>query len=1157
MTLRQTLFLLFFGCTLNLYGQSNCNNPIELSSVIVSNTSCGNSSGTIIITPVGPSSAFTFTWSPAVSSSNVGTNLTASTYSVHIVRANAPVCTLDTIIIVNNSNGPQIQADITPAYCLASNGSASLSPANLLYSWSNGASSSQVQNLAPGVYYVTATNPGNGCYTIRKIVVPRSFNFTANAVVLSEAKCGQNSGSVRIDVPQGSGQYAYSLGAGPVFSGLSAGNYSCAVTDVVSGCNTVVSFSIASVPVSGSVNLTPHDATCAGVPNGSVEIEVIPGQDFSLPYQVSLKDSGGSMHSPVNLGAGTYFLQIFDADNCPLIPDTFEIKEPPALIVSKNVNPETCDEGGSIELNLLGGNGPFIVDWLDLPGNANPEDRSNLSAGIYSVVIYDSLLCTTNLNNLQVEPLCNNSETVSMVLAVNSSDVLCWKKPVGLSGSATTFSLLNGGNTGSSAYGSWVLGSDGCLTYTAGTLAKYAADTICILRTAAQIGLKDTLCVVVSLTSKQPTRQSVFFTVQTNQSTMACGSVPANFSHFIMQQIGRPDLQGISSIYGDYTINAGNGCISFHAFNVAGFSVDEIRVAILDTLLNECHIISYIPSVIQAIDCSSVLQLPDSLTLFANDCEGLAAACLPIPYENIVQFNVLNNGVFYNSGFTGCDEKNSRTYTVSSLPAGGEPYQLNNWTINGQPFSGTFKTLAELVILMNQLDPVSNWKLHGTAAIRSDNIAGNYGNLNLVSFTGTSKTISPAFQQAFFGTNMLFGQGPHQVIIKNVLNACTDTTQISVECMDCPPVHNYSLDSLGNISWVTNGDCASDTLFCTSILLSEVANFVITDNNSSFIEYTNCGSQLAMILDTGFHVLHFVNTVTGCEYYQGVSLDCHSLMAGDTLFLHLEVGEQNTICLDTSALSGIISSITNICGNDGGFTLFDYTYDTDNWCVSITGTSPGIGNLCLELCNSQNQCVQFIIHITVGAAPNDDLIAVRDEVYTLINTDVDIGIIDNDIVNGIQGNRQGLSNIEFLTQPLNGNFTYSQLTGQLTYSPKHDFCGVDSLVYRISNALGKTSTATIFITITCDKVLVFNGISPNGDGKNDTWHILGIDQYPDNEVHIFNRWGNQVFEQKGYTNTNAWDGTWNGKALPDGTYFYILNLGPTVGKLEGYIQIWR
>jgi gliding motility-associated-like protein len=104
---------------------------------------------------------------------------------------------------------------------------------------------------------------------------------------------------------------------------------------------------------------------------------------------------------------------------------------------------------------------------------------------------------------------------------------------------------------------------------------------------------------------------------------------------------------------------------------------------------------------------------------------------------------------------------------------------------------------------------------------------------------------------------------------------------------------------------------------------------------------------------------------------------------------------------------------------------------------------------------------------------------------------------------------------------------------------------------------GQQSSATIKITISCDKVLVFKGISPNDDGRNDTWTILGIEQFPNNQVQVFNRWGNQIFEQKGYSNASAWNGQWNGKDLPDGTYFYRIDLGGNAGNLSGWVEILR
>jgi gliding motility-associated-like protein len=73
---------------------------------------------------------------------------------------------------------------------------------------------------------------------------------------------------------------------------------------------------------------------------------------------------------------------------------------------------------------------------------------------------------------------------------------------------------------------------------------------------------------------------------------------------------------------------------------------------------------------------------------------------------------------------------------------------------------------------------------------------------------------------------------------------------------------------------------------------------------------------------------------------------------------------------------------------------------------------------------------------------------------------------------------------------------------------------------------------------------IFNLITPNGDGKNDYWHISAINEYPDNNVMIFNRWGDKIIEIGGYNNsTRRWEGK-NSKnePVPDGVYYYILEI---------------
>jgi len=99
-------------------------------------------------------------------------------------------------------------------------------------------------------------------------------------------------------------------------------------------------------------------------------------------------------------------------------------------------------------------------------------------------------------------------------------------------------------------------------------------------------------------------------------------------------------------------------------------------------------------------------------------------------------------------------------------------------------------------------------------------------------------------------------------------------------------------------------------------------------------------------------------------------------------------------------------------------------------------------------------------------------------------------------------------------------------------------------------------TDTALVTITVANTIVFpDGITPNGDGLNETWVIQLIKEFPDAVVQIYNRWGQKVFESVGYT--EEWDGTMNGKKLPVGTYYYVIDLGPELEKFAGPITLMR
>ncbi|MDB5125149.1 MAG: hypothetical protein JWP94_3278 [Mucilaginibacter sp.] len=116
------------------------------------------------------------------------------------------------------------------------------------------------------------------------------------------------------------------------------------------------------------------------------------------------------------------------------------------------------------------------------------------------------------------------------------------------------------------------------------------------------------------------------------------------------------------------------------------------------------------------------------------------------------------------------------------------------------------------------------------------------------------------------------------------------------------------------------------------------------------------------------------------------------------------------------------------------------------------------------------------------------------------------------------------------------------------------FTGVEDMTYTLT----VTGTAgcvaqTKFVIKVLKPIVIPNTFTPNGDGINDTWVIKELDTYPNITVRIFDRYGQQLYYSNGYP--QAWDGTYNGKKLPWGTYYYLIDLKNYNKKLSGWVAI--
>ena len=166
-------------------------------------------------------------------------------------------------------------------------------------------------------------------------------------------------------------------------------------------------------------------------------------------------------------------------------------------------------------------------------------------------------------------------------------------------------------------------------------------------------------------------------------------------------------------------------------------------------------------------------------------------------------------------------------------------------------------------------------------------------------------------------------------------------------------------------------------------------------------------------------------------------------------------------------------------------------------------------------------------------------IAMSDSATTPMNTPIRIAVLDNDT--------PYTASPKIVIFPTNGD-AFVKEDNIILYRPRVRFIGTDYFVYELCTPHSQScTTATVTVKVT-HKVVADNAMSANGDDKNDYFHIVGIENYPDNQVTIYNRNGEKVFTISHYDNRQrVFKGVVEGKVslpnaalLPQDTYFYLI-----------------
>ena len=446
------------GCSEIISGNIVAPNPLNAPVTIDSNfngynINCfGNSNGSASVTASGGTPGYTYLWSNN-SNSNLALNLSAGNYSVTVTDLNG--CTATTnltltqpplltanALVTSNFNGFNVS-------CFGStNGTgivnASGGAPGYSYAWSNGSSNANLSNVGANTYSVVVTDINN-CTANASIslIEPNVLNISS---VNQNVSCfGGNNGSINATISGGVIPYTYLWTNGSTAQDINAlisGSYSLTLTDN-NGCTQSFSTNISQPNLPLTLTESHSNVSCFGLANGSVNLNAVGG---TSPYTY-LWNSGATTQDIFNLPAGSYSVQVTDANGC-ISNLTIVISQPSATLTnSAVVSSAACfgQNSGNINLTVAGGTGPFSFSWSN---GSFTEDLTNVSSGNYSVNITDANGCTASGSYTIGQP------SLSLALSETHQDILCFGTSTG------SINVTISGGTGPYTY-SW---SNGALT---------------------------------------------------------------------------------------------------------------------------------------------------------------------------------------------------------------------------------------------------------------------------------------------------------------------------------------------------------------------------------------------------------------------------------------------------------------------------------------------------------------------------------------------------------------------------------------------------------------------------------------------------------------------------------------------------------------------
>ncbi len=1138
----------------------------------VSNPKCNAvCNGSIATTVSGGTPLYTYVWIASGGPVPNPMGMCAGNYTVIVTDAN--LCTGQALATLINPPSLLANASFTNATCGGlCNGIVTSNPIGgtgaITYSWTAPTNTTQtVSGLCSGNYTVTVTD-ANLCQDTQTLTLTAPPSIFLNPAI-TPATCGFSNGVI-VAVPSTtvSNPYTYSwlpplASVSATVSGLAAGVYTVVVTNQAL-CTATIAIALSNSNGPTGATIASTNVACNGQCNGALAISNPVGGTPS--YTLSWISPASTNSLIAGLCAGSYTAQILDASGCLFFPNA-TIIEPLAISDNDILSSATCfgNCNGSIVLGPTGGNGGFTYLWNTA---ATTSSITGLCPGSYSVTITDALGCNLiglyNLpslvsitsNTFSVDNNCYNSCNGTL-LATNIAGGLPpyginWSDPLGQSTALAT-GLCNG------SYSVTITDANGCFNVFPGVITSPSQVTF--TPTISQPSCD--LCngsATVNPVGGTPTYSLVWSNTQTGiTSTSLCAGVYA------------------------VQITDGNGCVSTSSVvinsssGITGETITKVDVScsgVCDGTVTVVAVGGIAPITYNWLHNGS--SAPTQIGLCAgvyfcnmtdvNGCSRTASVVIGSTTAMTITPMITQSSCSINTGSIVVNViGGSGVYTYAWLPAVGATSVVTGLS----PGSYTL-VVSDGVCSKTQVFSIGsiNGPVIGITKFDINCSAVCSGSATIVIAGGT-----PAFTTLWSNgatTNTVSGlcAGSYSVLVTDILG-CKAVQNFSIssnspivfsspdiDSPKCKDDCNGSLTAIpsgGTLPFVYSWTPTVSASPSISSLCAGIYSITITDAKgcSATQSYTIVNPSTMTLTALGLNAS--CNTIADGSITVtnggGVPAYSYSWMPGGAITQNLTNVLSGTYSLSITDLGGckkdtiitlVATVVVNaIAGNDTSF--------CQNGTLLLNG-SPSNGGITYQwfelplLVAFSNTTIvavtpatgttTYVLVATNGLCVDQDTIVVNSNPLPIVDAGpfVSIPIYATATIGGGPTGPAGSLFSWLPITDLTSN-TASNPTTSTTITTTYTVSVIDV------NGCKNSDTVTVYIY---PEIKIPNGFTPNGDGKNDYWQLDFITLFPDCEVEVYNRWGEQLYYSKGYA--VPFNGQYKGKDLPVGTYYYVINI---------------